>query len=93
MEHYFTKLRRYFSDWQADLIQIEVSLVDSAFCGRFQHRMPHQYLHDPIPRAQTFLKRFSEPRRKSPNKAVHSTASTPALRAVMVPACAGSGCE
>jgi hypothetical protein len=64
MEHYFIKMRRYFPGWQADLIQIEDSLIDSGFCSRFNHRMPFQYFQNPIPRAFSYLSRFPAPEKQ-----------------------------
>lgn len=60
MAHYFAKIRRYFPGWQADLIPIHESLVDSSFCAQLLLRTPPQYLHDPMPRARAFLARFKE---------------------------------
>ena len=72
MAHYFTKLRRFFPGWQADLIWIEGSLVNSGFCGPYQHRMPEQYLHDPMPRALAFIECFPKPGKVKSERAVLS---------------------
>jgi len=58
LNHYFAKMRRFFPGWQAELLPIESSLVEEKFCRRFNHRMPHQFFKDPLPRAYSFLNRL-----------------------------------
>ena len=40
-------------------VRITVDLPD--FCAEHVHRMPHQYWHDPLPRARAYLARYSPP--------------------------------
>ena len=65
MAHYFAKLRRLSPGWQAEVIPLEGSLVDPAFCSRYQHRLPTQYFEDPLPRATRFLRRLQKHARHS----------------------------
>jgi hypothetical protein len=58
---YFTKMRRRFPGWEADVLSIEGSPVGRDFCSRFNHRLPSQFFSDPLPRAKKFLARFSPP--------------------------------
>jgi hypothetical protein len=52
------KLRRRFPGWQGEMFSISNSLTGREFCERYSHRMLHQYLHDPLPRAEAFLARL-----------------------------------
>lgn len=59
--HYFAKIRRFFPPWDGDVIRLDCSPTDFFFCQKYNHRLPEQYLHDPRPRAQAYLTRFSSP--------------------------------
>ncbi len=61
LAHYFRKVRRFFPAWQGAIIQIGMSPASAAFCEKYGHRLPSQYLHDPFPRAFAYLKRFRHP--------------------------------
>ncbi|MGB8355697.1 MAG: hypothetical protein WCD79_17490 [Chthoniobacteraceae bacterium] len=55
---YFRHLQRRFPGWHADLITIHEPPSSAAFCQQHNHREPHQFLHDPTPRAENFLTRL-----------------------------------
>jgi len=58
LESFFRKIARRFPGWQGNIVPICGSPADAEFCGQYNHRMPHQYLHDPVPRAERFLDRL-----------------------------------
>jgi hypothetical protein len=43
------------------LWSIEVTTDLANFCEEQHHRMPHQYWHDPLPRARDYVARFPPP--------------------------------
>ena len=59
--HYFSKIRRFFPDWQGTVVPLNESPTGIIFCREYQHRMPDQYPHDPRSRAAFYLKRFRAP--------------------------------
>jgi hypothetical protein len=59
LSHYFVKVRRFFPRWFGEVIRLEESPIGVAFCGRYSHRLPSQYPYDPLPRAFSYLVRFS----------------------------------
>jgi hypothetical protein len=40
---------------------IEITYGLAEFCERHMHRMPHQYWHDPLPRARHYIDHFAPP--------------------------------
>jgi hypothetical protein len=56
--HYFDKISRLFPQWRGDVIDLKESPTSVSFCGKYNHRLPNQYLHDPMPRAFSYLARF-----------------------------------
>jgi hypothetical protein len=59
--HHGEKMRRFFSGWRGRLIELFCSPLEEDFCREYRHRSPAGYLHDPLPRALTYLRRFSRP--------------------------------
>ncbi len=57
LTHYFRKLRRFFPGWDATLVE-PASFMSSEFFARYDHRAPHQFLHDPTIRAEAFVTRL-----------------------------------
>jgi hypothetical protein len=60
LEHYFSKARRLFPGWDADLIEVTTSLIsreDSKTIG-MDIRGPEQYLYNALPRASYYLNKF-----------------------------------
>jgi hypothetical protein len=58
LSHYFTKIRRFFPRWQGEIIRLKESPISESFCRTYNHRLPSQYLHNPLPRAFSFLAHF-----------------------------------
>ena len=59
LSHYFIKIRRFFPQWQGEIVRLNESPIGATFCVEQNHRMPSQFLHDPLPRALSYLSRFS----------------------------------
>jgi hypothetical protein len=59
LSHYFTKICRFFPLWNGEVIRLKESPVGASFCRAYNCRLPSQYLHDPLPRAFSYLARFS----------------------------------
>jgi len=62
LDHFFTKIRRFFPHWCGEVIQLKESPISTSFCEKHNSRLPSQYLHDPLPRAFSYLARFPFPR-------------------------------
>ena len=58
LAHYFRKLRRFFPGWDATAVELDEFMTPAFFLG-FNHRAPHQFLHDPRPRADAFVTRLA----------------------------------
>jgi len=58
LSHYFAKISRFFPLWNCDVIDLKESPTSVSFCETYNHRLPSQYLHDPMPRAFAYLARF-----------------------------------
>lgn len=58
LSHYFTKIYRFFPRWHGEVIRLTESPIDVSFCEKYNHRLPSQYPHDPLPRAFSYLARF-----------------------------------
>ena len=61
LAHYFSKARRFFPGWDAELIPVTTSLIsreDSKKIG-MDIREPEQYLYNALPRAHKYLNKFS----------------------------------
>ena len=58
--HHTKRARRLFRAWEADLVPVTVSLVnrEAARAIGMDIREPAQFLHDALPRAQSYLDRF-----------------------------------
>jgi hypothetical protein len=59
LSHYSARIWRFFPRWHGKLIRLEGSPIGVPFCRRYNHRLPSQYPHDPLPRAFSYLARFS----------------------------------
>jgi hypothetical protein len=59
--HYFSKIRRFFPQWQGAIERLKESPIEEPFCKKHQYRMPYQYLCDPRLRALSYLQRFDQP--------------------------------
>jgi len=59
--HHQKKIHRFFPSWRGQVLALKVSPIDESFCREYSHRLPSQYLHDPLPRALAYLKRFPMP--------------------------------
>jgi hypothetical protein len=60
-DHHFTKMRRFFPGWSAELIPLSESPIDWSFCHVHRHRHPSQFFQNPLPRALAFVQRFPSP--------------------------------
>lgn len=60
LDHFTKRARRIFPGWAADLVPVTVSLVnrEEARTIGMDIREPTQFLHDALPRAHRYLKRF-----------------------------------
>jgi hypothetical protein len=61
LTHYISKIRRFFPQWRGAIQRLEESPIEKLFCRKHRCRMPEQYLHDPRPRALSYLQRFDHP--------------------------------
>lgn len=55
---YCGALRALFPSWQARFVKLELDPIGWDCCRRHQHRHPSQFLHDPMPRARAYVRRF-----------------------------------
>lgn len=46
--------------WEASIVRVEFDLLDTAALNARRMRGPEQYLHEAIPRAETFLEKHAE---------------------------------
>jgi hypothetical protein len=67
LEHTRSKANRWWPGWAAELVPLpKETLISEARSREFEGlwlREPKQYLHDAMPRAQRFLRRFAHPPR------------------------------
>ncbi len=61
IDHYFSKMHRWFPGWSADLVDLNSSPIGEEFCTKYQRRMPEQFLENPISRAVNYVQRFEIP--------------------------------
>jgi len=61
LSHYFSKIHRFIPHWRGVVKTLSINPTEKAFCQEHRHRMPDQYLHDPRPRAISYLRRFKPP--------------------------------
>lgn len=65
LTHTYGKARRWWPGWHATLIELPLDVLISETKSRSYDglwlREPHQFLHDALPRARTFLDRFPSP--------------------------------
>lgn len=63
--HYFKRYSEAYPGWHADLVSLNVDLTsrDECLSIGMNTRGADQYLHDPLPRAREYLKRFEKQHR------------------------------
>ena len=70
MAHTFGKARRWWPGWYATLVELPPDVLISEPKSKSVEGLwlmePSQFLHGPLPRALTYLKRFPAPDRHSP---------------------------
>jgi len=54
IEHYVSKMQRFFPGWQCSFKRLKISTIGKDFCDMYKHRMPDQYYRDPLPRAYEY---------------------------------------
>ena len=58
---YFGAMQRFFPEWDAALVPVELDPIGWDFCRLHNHRHPTQFLRDPLPRARAFATKFRPP--------------------------------
>lgn len=58
---YSEAMRTIFPDWAGDFTPINVDVIGWDFCMARNHRHPSQFRHDPLSRAEAFVRRFAPP--------------------------------
>ena len=61
LEEYVEAMRTVFPDWTCDFDKLDMDPIGWDFCRTQNHRHPSQFPHDPIPRAEAFVRRFPSP--------------------------------
>jgi hypothetical protein len=59
LESHLLKVNSEFEGRPVERIEITADLAE--FCETHTHRMPHQYWHDPVPRARDYVSRHRPP--------------------------------
>ena len=71
IEHTFKRAQHYWPGWNADLVELPIDVLISEKSSKTYDglwlREPTQFLHDALPRAQTYLKKFIAPTLLSKN--------------------------
>ncbi len=59
LNEYFAAMHRIFPEWDARFEPADADPISWEFCRTHHHRHPSQFLHDPLPRARAYVRRFA----------------------------------
>src|SRR5690606_6301306 len=60
LKAYFFETRTLFKGWDAEIVELETDPAGWEFCRAYGYRHPTQFPHDPVSRAERFVRRWSE---------------------------------